>query len=105
MDKTVPYIAAVLGLIGAAYLAGMTLRTIRRVGFMRFSKALLVLIGAFLIAGVKAVVGVFGGRAKAADAVGKTPDPFLSPLEKSPTAQSPLIENPIDNPEGYYVDD
>lgn len=80
-------------------------RTIRRVGFMRFSKALLVLIGAFLIAGVKAASGVFSGRRKADDAVGKASDPFLSPLEKSPAAQSPLIENPIDNPEGYYVDD
>lgn len=87
------------------YGAVQVVRAIRRVGFVRFSKALLVLVGALLIAGVKAAAGVFGGRTKADDAVSNTPDPFLSPLEKSPTAQSPLIESPIDNPEGYYVDD
>lgn len=105
MDRAILYIAAVLGLIGLVYFAGMALRTIRRVGLLRFTKALSTLIVAFVAAGFRFAGGAFSGKSRAADAVGKTPDPFLSPLEKSPAAQSPLIENPIDNPEGYYVDD
>ena len=89
----------------ALYVAVKTVRVIGRVGFARFIKALLTLIAAIAAAGFRFAGGAFSGRSRAADAVGKTPDPFLSPLEKSPTAQSPLIENPIDNPEGYYVDD
>lgn len=99
------YVFVTVGVIALVFGLTKIIRTVRRVGFSRFTKALLTLIAGIAAAGFKFAGGAFSGRSRAADAVGKTPDPFLSPLEKSPTAQSPLIENPIDNPEGYYVDD
>ncbi|MDZ7840894.1 MAG: hypothetical protein U5R46_08760 [Gammaproteobacteria bacterium] len=104
MEKTSVIVVAGLVIV-AIYIALKTFGAIRRVGFLNFSKASVTLLAALAAAGLKVAGGILQGRSQQGPTVGSNPDPFLSPMEKSPAAQSPLIENPIDNPEGYYRGD
>lgn len=99
------YAIVALALAALFYIAVRTVLASRRVGFTHFAKALGTLVGAFSLAAWKLATGAGHRKGEREEAEHRTPDPFLSPLEKSPTARNPLIENPIDNPEGYYVDD
>jgi len=103
MDITIGITSIALIAI-AIYILVKTMRAIGRVGFLSFSKALLILLTSFVVTCVKAVGSVLQGVSQDRESVTRNPDPFLSPMEKSPDAQSPLTENPIDNPEGYYLD-
>jgi len=89
----------------AIYIMVKALKAIGRVGFLNFSKALLTLFTSFVVIGFKGVGSVLHRGSQERGNLNRSPDPFLSPMEKSPAVQSPLIENPIDNPEGYYLDD
>lgn len=89
----------------AIYVIAKALKAICRVGFLNFSKALLRLFTSFAIICFKVVSSALNRGSQERENVNGNPDPFLSPMEKSPTAQSPLIQNPIDNPEGYYRDE
>jgi len=104
MDMAIETIVVALVAIGI-YVIAKALKAIGRVGFLNFSKALLTLLTSFVVISFKVVGSVFNRGPQERENVNRNPDPFLSPMEKSPTAQSPLIENPIDNPEGYYRGD
>lgn len=99
------YVVLALCLLAVIYASLKTVLVARRVGFVYFARAVGTLVGAFSLAGWKLVTGANNRTRGTEDTEYRTTDPFLSPLEKSPEARSPLVESPIDNPEGYYIDD